>query len=1017
MRQSQLKIAQWGCAVTLLLMATLLSGMVFGQVAGAISNTYFDSGDTNRSGESYVLSVGETQYVRKSAANLKVYFPKKNGKITFHGYNYCPGGSDAGDIFSGNITTYDISSPGGKIDGKSSPTFFYGTYKKASSNDCNASKAASKKTISVTDAAYDDKLNLYFVTIAVTHVQKKSGYDNIQNTFKVSTPTTGGTISHEGGKGKGYEVTMEHAGSSGHTNYNIKFGTDCKVKKNPVRIALYDLDNDGGSGAQLGGKVTVSLKANGKTRPIKVTTESVASKVKMTGLVNSAKPSGDNKTVYLYFNADFKTGEKYILHMDNVYHNNTIQFQTPFDGKYYDKPCSPPPPGGSKVWDATPTTAMSLQPNSTGGSVAKKGTSANPTWVKPGDTVRWEHTVTNNLTSERKTTTKITSTIKRKGETNLPDRGWAKDKSPGASKTYKAGDGGDKSGWMKKVITDDDMGKTFCQRMGINPSGINKNGKLKGEVNSAWRCVLVTATGGDIEASVTASPSIYSYYPTLTAKAEVSSTGFPVVDRFKKKDYTRTGYSWKIFEVKFTKQPLGSIAESTVADCKSVTDKAPYKNIMVAGSCKEAGSGSNLFATGKSPTVTAPNKQQGPDPIGTWTCYTLQYLINPKPLATLRNTTSGDIRKFVDDWNDANQTSKEPTRWNDKRWKSGGEWKGQAAKNRADEYKKYKEAVPLDPVRYLFTPFDEDSCSVSGIDPKVQIRGNDLKVDGAINTSVRRNSQGAFGSSGEYSVLSGGLNSGMASGSGLLAGAAQGSLQASWSPLTFTNNTASFGNFDSVPVDTDEPEPTAGDVIEGNATWSGLPSAATADGARKVYKINGTLVVSGNLQYAATYTKISKIPRVIIIADNIQIEPGVTRIDPWLIAQNISTCGAPRGAAWGDSAGEALSGANLKIGDCNNPLTFNGAVSVDNLYLYRTGGSRVLRSDLPGAKWSPDTVDPNTYCEGSCATGANERRYALSAPAEVFNLRPDIYLSSLSGMKTHRPVATTDRITELPPRF
>lgn len=1004
----------------LVAISVVLGGMLTSHGAAAIGNVYFDSGDTNRSGESYVLSVGETQYVRQAAANLKVYFPNKNGKVTFSGYNYCPGGSDAGtDDVSGNITTYDISSPGGKIDGKSSPTFFYGTYKKASSNDCNASKAASKKTISVTDAAYDNDLKLYYVRIAVTHVQKKSGYDNIQNTFKVSTPTTGGTISHEGGKGKGYEVTMEHAGSSGHTNYKIKFGTDCTVKKKNVQqsIALYDLDNDGGSGAQLGGKVTLSLTVGGTTRKVKVSTS--RANVNMTDAKNSVQPNGDNKTVYLHFNTN--PGERYILHMDKVWHNNTIQFQTPFDGKYYDAPCNPTTTTGTKVWNATPTTAMSLQPNSTGASVAKKGTSANPTWVKPGDTVRWEHTVTNNLTSERKTTEKIIATIKRYKEPNLPDRSWAKDRAVGASKTYKAGDGGDKSSWMKKVITDEDMGKTFCQRVGINPSGINKNGKLKGEVNSAYRCVLVTATGGDIEASVTASPRTYSYYPSLNAKATVSSTGFPVIDKFKKVNYPRS-YDWKIFEVKFTKQPLGSIAESAVADCKSVTDKAPYKSIMLSDSCVVAKQGKDLFgsAIDKPPATGVSNKQQGPDPIGTWTCYTLQYRINPKPSTNLRGDT-GDIRKFVDDWNDGNKTSKEPTRWNDKRWKnSSGAWKGDPAKKYADEYKDFKEKVPIDVARYQFTPFDEDSCSVSGIDPKVQIRGNDLKVGNTISTSVRRNSQGAFGSSSEYSVLSGGLNSGMASGSGLLAGAAQASLQASWSPLTFTNNTASFGNFDGVPVDSDEPEPT--DVIEGDATWNELSPLATAQGARKVYKINGRLVVSGNLEYASAYPAISKIPRVIIIARDIQIDSNVTRIDPWLIAENISTCGAPRGAAWGDSAAEALSGANLKIGDCNKPLTFNGAVSVDNLYLYRTGGSRVLRTDLPGTKWSPDTVSPDTYCEGTCGGAASvnadvRRRYALSAPAEVFNLRPDIYLSSFSGMKTRHPVATTDRITELPPRF
>jgi len=108
---------------------------------------------------------------------------------------------------------------------------------------------------------------------------------------------------------------------------------------------------------------------------------------------------------------------------------------------------------------------------------------------------------------------------------------------------------------------------------------------------------------------------------------------------------------------------------------------------------------------------------------------------------------------------------------------------------------------------------------------------------------------------------------------------------------------------------------------------------------------------------------------------------------------------------------------------CSEPLIFNGPVYADNLYLYRTGGSRVPKGQLDLADYNrgwknPDAtspvIDSNDYCEGTTCGGT---RYALSAPAEVFNLRPDVFLSSFSGKVNGVPVATTDKITELPPRF
>jgi len=540
--------------------------------------------------------------------------------------------------------------------------------------------------------------------------------------------------------------------------------------------------------------------------------------------------------------------------------------------------------------------------------------------------------------------------------------------------------------------------------------------------HSALKCIGI----GGASPGVSVTPDTYSYFPKLEVIADIRNEGgYPKVDTFKSRDYKRNGYDWKLIEAKFSSKP-SNIGTSDNGGCNTVREVGGFLN----GSCKVINSGSNLFPNSGDPSPkTGSSNGDGPDPIGTWTCYTFSYLTNPKPLSGLRS----DINAFVSDWNDNNSTSTNPGRWGDGHYRywvpavrdedgkviTPGYWQYVGDTLNANQiWRSYVEASPdsTNP-KYKFTPYRLASCSQSGIDPKVQIRGNDLKVDGSITTFVRTmevgNAIGSYGSGGEYGVLSGSQNSGFASGSGMLRGLSSPD-QGNWSTLTFTNNNPAvgYGNFHSVPPQNVQ-TPDGSIPYDGRTTFN--------SGEKIIYqKVVGTLVINSNLTYANTYSRVGQIPRVIISADNIEIGPNVTRIDPWLIAtSSISTCGPPRGAQWGDSASMALGNADLRTGECNRPLIFNGPVYTANLYLYRTGGSRIPKADLRDSWANPDSgINPDDYCEESdCGNGSNGRKYALSAPAEVFNLRPDIFLSSFAGASTGNPVATTDKVTELPPRF
>jgi len=299
-------------------------------------------------------------------------------------------------------------------------------------------------------------------------------------------------------------------------------------------------------------------------------------------------------------------------------------------------------------------------------------------------------------------------------------------------------------------------------------------------------------------------------------------------------------------------------------------------------------------------------------------------------------------------------------------------------------------------------------CVTIGKKPKLQITGGDARIRGDAVTSTSLINSGTpkqptlFGSWVEFGVFSQGKNSGLASGAGTRNGSIQPD-QSQWSKLTFSNvipnpledgqDAYKYGNFGaglpSAPeiseyfgsqgspigssINLSDPGLAAGVY---RSTGSELQVTGGAGSINKTLVIisTGTVKITGNINYASTgLTSINSIPQVVIIASNIEIDGGVTNIDSWLIASgSINTC-----------LGIPTTNPALHSGVCGNPLTINGPVATNKLYLYRTAGSN------PG--------------------GAGD-------PAERFNLRPDAYLWAYNyGLKTTQPI--TSSVIELPPRF
>jgi hypothetical protein len=132
--------------------------------------------------------------------------------------------------------------------------------------------------------------------------------------------------------------------------------------------------------------------------------------------------------------------------------------------------------------------------------------------------------------------------------------------------------------------------------------------------------------------------------------------------------------------------------------------------------------------------------------------------------------------------------------------------------------------------------------------------------------------------------------------------------------------------------------------------------------------------IVGNITIPNSYNSIEAISQVVISAGDILIDNGATgkTVDAWLLASGIvNTCG------------EKAVGDPLTVNECQRPLTVNGPVIANKLYLYRTGGATVAQ---PGEA------------------------------AEVVNLRASSYLWIYNYANANERTQTTF-IKELPPRF
>jgi hypothetical protein len=312
---------------------------------------------------------------------------------------------------------------------------------------------------------------------------------------------------------------------------------------------------------------------------------------------------------------------------------------------------------------------------------------------------------------------------------------------------------------------------------------------------------------------------------------------------------------------------------------------------------------------------------------------------------------------------------------------------------------------------------------------------SDGKIEGAIfeKTPSGQSDEGIFGSWGEYKVVSNNTTRSFASGAALGTGAggvplggattatlihsgAFGNSSCKIAVMTFRNVGCSPSSLNTLLERmsgantahglarnirhryTGRSEATA---VSGNISLSGysermnyihssgsltINASTIQQGRSVIVEAAGSVTIVGNITLSdGPYTDISQIPQVMIFAQNIYVDPSVTRVDAWLLAGlnggngTINTCR-------NISANSGVTNVDQLTGNiCNNPLRINGPVMASRILLHRTAGAGI---GMPES----------------------------ARPAEVFFLSPATYLWAYNQSANLRQAFLT-YAREVAPRF
>lgn len=344
--------------------------------AAALGTIYFDDkggpgdcdvfdrpGNREICGQTQIrMVVGQTQYVRKTGAAFGVYFRSNRGQLTINNLNWCPGTS-YGDMAEteDNDQGVPLGSRVVRVNIPGMPDVYGHRYRK------NDGRCNERVQINLTGHLRDGSQNgtglpgSFWTKVTIEHVDQAASWDGTQNAMDVQLTSGPGyttssndwyiaPLGHNHASGfRGVANTLDADGGPANYSLRVPFGTDCEITRpEQVYLSFFDLDGRNDGGAQKNGAVKIKLKrippsgrgvewlkginangSGGDWRPGEPTYAQA-----------DEAPGNANDDWNVSFRAD--PFYQYELQVINIYHNNTIQVSTPYDGIYGVVPCEQP---------------------------------------------------------------------------------------------------------------------------------------------------------------------------------------------------------------------------------------------------------------------------------------------------------------------------------------------------------------------------------------------------------------------------------------------------------------------------------------------------------------------------------------------------------------------------------------------------------------------------------------------------------------------------------------------------
>lgn len=177
--------------------------------------------------------------------------------------------------------------------------------------------------------------------------------------------------------------------------------------------------------------------------------------------------------------------------------------------------------------------------------------------------------------------------------------------------------------------------------------------------------------------------------------------------------------------------------------------------------------------------------------------------------------------------------------------------------------------------------------------------------------------------------------------------------------------------------------------INGNAVLNAgtISPVSSTSGRKLTYFVDGNLRITGNVEYDTSRTA-KNVPKLaVVVRGNIYVEPGVTQIDGWYIAQPSS--GTTGGEFWSchDSSFSNPPIDTEIRGSCDQTLTVNGAITAKQVNLTRINGG-----------FDPGSIAP-------------------ASSAEVFNYTPEMVIGGPFFNQPGPPSGGLQSLISLPPVF